>query len=126
MPVDLFHPLTNPITKETSRTLSMSEEVYVFEWIVAPGGYVPFEHIHLVQDEIFRVEAGEVKLVIDGKEFIGKPGEVITAPGGNRHNETTTLLVKFFESIIKQTFTQWRSPCVFSSKPSHPRKAATR
>lgn len=101
MPVDLFQPVTNPITKETSRTLSVNTEAYVFEWIVAPGGYVPFEHIHLVQDEIFRVEAGEVKLVIDGKEFIGKPGDVITVPKGKRHiaynnkNETLKAIVEF-------------------------------
>ncbi|NUO82094.1 hypothetical protein HUU05_18640 [candidate division KSB1 bacterium] len=37
MPVDLFQPLTNPITKETFRTISVNAEAYVFEWIVAPG-----------------------------------------------------------------------------------------
>lgn len=101
MPVDLFQPLTNPITQETFRTISTSAEAYVFEWIVAPGGYVPFEHIHLVQDEIFRVEAGEVKLVIDGKDFIGKPGNIITVPKGKRHiaynnkNATLKAIVEF-------------------------------
>jgi mannose-6-phosphate isomerase-like protein (cupin superfamily) len=101
MPIDLFQPLTNPVTKETFRTISASEEVYVFEWIVAPGGYVPFEHIHLVQDEIFRIEAGEVKLVVEGKEFIGKAGDVITVPKGKRHvaynnkNETLKAIVEY-------------------------------
>jgi mannose-6-phosphate isomerase-like protein (cupin superfamily) len=101
MPVDLFQPLTNPITKETFRTISANAEAYVFEWIVAPGGYVPFEHIHLVQDEIFRIEAGEVKLVIEGKEFIGKAGDVITVPKGKRHiaynnkNETLKAIVEY-------------------------------
>jgi mannose-6-phosphate isomerase-like protein (cupin superfamily) len=101
MPVDLFQPLTNPITKETFRTISASADAYVFEWIVAPGGYVPFEHIHLAQDEIFRIETGEVRLVIDGKEFIGKPGDVTTVPKGKRHiaynnkNETLKAIVEF-------------------------------
>jgi mannose-6-phosphate isomerase-like protein (cupin superfamily) len=101
MPVDLFQHLTNPITKETFLAISVSAEAYVFEWIVAPGGHVPFEHIHLVQDEIFRVEAGEVKLVIDGKEFIGKAGDIITVQKGKRHiaynntSETLKAVVEF-------------------------------
>jgi len=85
MPVDVFMPLTHPATGETFRCLSADENAYVFEWTVAPRGYVPFEHVHLFQDEIFRVQSGAVRLVVDGKESIGKSGDTVTVRRGHRH-----------------------------------------
>ena len=57
MAIDLYQSFTNPVTKETFRCLSSTEEAYVMEWIVQPDGYVPFEHVHVHQDEIFHVQA---------------------------------------------------------------------
>jgi mannose-6-phosphate isomerase-like protein (cupin superfamily) len=84
MSVDLHLPFTNPITGETFRCISSSAEAYVTEWNVAPGGFVPFEHIHLAQEEVFHVRAGELRAVIGGRERIVTAGESITMPQGVR------------------------------------------
>jgi quercetin dioxygenase-like cupin family protein len=84
MAVDLYQPFTNPVTKETFRCLSSNEESYTTEWIVQPGGYVPFEHVHLAQDEVFHVRQGEVRLVVNGREQIGVAGQTVIVPRGAR------------------------------------------
>jgi quercetin dioxygenase-like cupin family protein len=85
MAIDLYQPFTNPVTKETFRCLSCTEEAYVMEWIVQPEGYVPFEHIHISQDEIFHVEQGEIRVVLDRQPQIGRAGETVIVPRGTRH-----------------------------------------
>lgn len=85
MAIDLYQPFTNPVTRETFRCLSCTDEAYVMEWIVQPEGYVPFEHIHVSQAEIFHVKQGEIRVVIDRREQIGKAGETVTVPSGTRH-----------------------------------------
>ena len=55
------------------------------EWTVHPGGYVPFEHVHVAQDEIFHVEKGEMRARVNGQTLFGKPGESLVAPRGVRH-----------------------------------------
>lgn len=55
------------------------------EWTVAPGGYVPFEHVHVAQDEIFHVERGEIRARIARKDRYGKAGDTVVAPRGIRH-----------------------------------------
>ena len=56
MAVDLDTPCVNPVTGETFQTLSHDPGAFVMQWTVLPGGYVPFEHIHLKQDEIFHIK----------------------------------------------------------------------
>lgn len=85
MAIDLYKPFTNPITKETFRCISSTQEAYIMEWTVEPGGYVPFEHIHVAQDEIFHVERGEIRARIAGNEHFGRAGETVVAPRGVRH-----------------------------------------
>ncbi|RPJ27373.1 MAG: cupin domain-containing protein [Chloroflexi bacterium] len=100
MAIDLYQPFTNPVTKETFRCLSCTDEAYVMEWIVQPQGYVPFEHIHVSQDEIFHVKQGEIRVVIDRREQIGRAGETVTVPRGVRHiayNNTPDSLVCIVE-----------------------------
>lgn len=84
MAIDLYQPFTNPVTKETFRCLSCTEEAYITEWIVQPGGFVPFEHIHLSQDEIFHIQRGEIRAVVNGLEQIGVAGQTLTIPRGAR------------------------------------------
>ena len=55
------------------------------EWIVHPGGYVPFEHVHIRQDEIFHVKQGEMRATVNGEEKIGKTGDTLCVPRGARH-----------------------------------------
>jgi len=85
MAIDIYQPFTNPITRETFRCLSHTEEVYTMEWTVQPNGFVPFEHIHLFQDEVFHVKQGKIRAVINGQAQYGTPGQVVTVPRGVRH-----------------------------------------
>jgi len=85
MAIDLYKPFTNPITKETFRCISSTPEAYSMEWTVHPGGYVPFEHIHVAQDEIFHVEKGEIRVRVNGQMLFGKAGDQLVAPRGIRH-----------------------------------------
>jgi len=85
MAIDLYQSFTNPVTKETFRCLSSTEEAYVMEWIVQPDGYVPFEHVHVHQDEIFHVKQGEIRVVINHREQIGRSGQTVAVPRGVRH-----------------------------------------
>ena len=55
------------------------------QWTVQPKGYVPFEHLHLNQDEVFHVKQGEIELFMNGKSHIAKEGESITVPAGVAH-----------------------------------------
>jgi len=96
MAIDLYQSFTNPVTKETFRCLSSTEEAYVMEWIVEPDGYVPFEHIHLSQDEIFHVRRGEIRVLINRQEQIGRIGQTVRIPRGVRHiafNNTPEVLM---------------------------------
>ena len=55
------------------------------EWTVAPGGYVPFEHVQMRQDEIFHVQSGEMRVRLGGATHFGKAGETLIVPRGSRH-----------------------------------------
>lgn len=85
MAVDIYKPVVNPVTGESFQAISFDESAFVMKWIVQPDGYVPFEHVHLNQDEIFHVRTGEVRLVMDGKEMIAKAGDTVTVPKGAKH-----------------------------------------
>jgi len=86
----------NPISGETFTTLSSNNNVFATEWTVLPNGHAPFEHIHVNQDEIFTVQSGELRVVIDGVEHLASVGESITVPKGIKHiafnNSTTETL----------------------------------
>src|SRR5688572_10273177 len=85
MAIDLYKSFTNPVTKETFRCISSTDEAYIMEWIVEPDGYVPFEHIHVNQDEIFHVQQGEIRVIINRQEQIGTGGQTVMVPRGVRH-----------------------------------------
>jgi len=100
MSVDLYQPFSNFVTGETFRCISSSDEAYISEWIVEPSGFVPFEHIHPNQDEIFHVKQGEMRAHINGIEAVATAGQTVTVPRGARHiaaNNTSTRLVCVLE-----------------------------
>ena len=80
MGIDLYKSFNNPITRETFRCISFNEEAFTMEWIVHPGGYVPFEHVHVRQDEIFHILDGEVAFLVDGKRISAQRGQTLIAP----------------------------------------------
>lgn len=96
MPVDLYQPFSNTVTGETFRCISSTDEAYITEWTVRPAGFVPFAHTHPNQDEIFHVQQGEMRALIDGKEYIATAGQTVTIPRGARHiaanNKPETLV----------------------------------
>ena len=85
MGIDPYQSFTNPITRETFRCIACTDEAYTTEWSLEPGGFVPFEHIHLNQVEVFHVQAGEIRVLINGRRSMGRPGDTITIPPGTRH-----------------------------------------
>lgn len=85
MAVPIFQAFVNPVSKETFHYLKADAESCVMNWRVEPGGYVPFEHIHLNQDEIFEVKSGVIRLLMDGKETIAHAGETVIVPTGVAH-----------------------------------------
>ncbi len=85
MAIDLYQPFFNKITGESFKLISFNEQAYITEWYVEPKGYVPFEHVHLEQDEIFQVLEGELSVLINGKQMFAKAGETLTVPRGQRH-----------------------------------------
>lgn len=100
MAVDPTQPFTNPITKETFRCISSTAEAYTMEWTVQPGGYVPFEHIHVAQDEVCHVKQGKIRARVDGLERFGTTGDTLTIPCGSRHiayNDSGEALVCIVE-----------------------------
>ena len=100
MAIDLYQPFTNPVTKDTFRCRSCTEEAYAMEWTVAPEGYVPFEHIHMSQAEIFHVKRGEIRVLINRQPQVGTVGETVMVPCGVRHiayNNTPETLVCIVE-----------------------------
>ena len=85
MATPIYQLCSNPISGETFQAISFDKDAFVMQWTVQPKGYVPFEHIHLNQDEIFHVKNGGLRIVMDGREYIANPGETITVPKGVAH-----------------------------------------
>lgn len=112
MPTDLYTGFTNPIAGETFRCISFTEEAFTIDWIVQPKGYVPFEHIHINQDEIFHIKTGEMRILIDGQEKIGRPGDIIPVPKGKAHiafnnkPEMLTCVVEYRPGLDNYQFFQ--------------------
>jgi len=54
-----------------------------------PGEEIGME-IHSENDQFFRFEEGEGKVVIDGNEYLVKDGDAIVVPAGSQHNVVNT------------------------------------
>lgn len=48
------------------------------------------QEIHSENDQFFRFEAGQGRVVIDGEEFLVKDGDAIVVPAGAEHNVINT------------------------------------
>lgn len=58
----------------------------VADLYVAPGGAVALEHVHPAIHERFTVVSGRLGVKIDGRESVGRPGDVVDVPPGTRHD----------------------------------------
>ena len=112
MAFDIFKPVINPISGESFKAISFTKEAFSMQWTLQPKGYVPFEHIHLNQDEIFHVNKGELKVAIGNKEYIATQGQIITVPKGARHiaynnkNEVLDCIVEYKPGLDHDKFMQ--------------------
>lgn len=85
------------ILGQTYTLKQVSEDSMAWHAEFPPGTFVP-PHIHPTQDEFVYVLSGQYTLVIDGKESIANPGELVRMPKGiahgifNKGDETATSL----------------------------------
>jgi len=95
MATDLHKGFTNSMTGETFKCISFDKNSFRFDWIVDPGGYIPFEHVHLKQDEIFYIKKGEMRIRVGNSENIISEGQSIRVPKWKPHiaynNKPSTL-----------------------------------
>lgn len=54
-----------------------------------PSEDIGFE-VHEIVDQFLRIEKGEGKLILDGKEYIVKDGDAFVVPAGAKHNVMNT------------------------------------
>ncbi len=112
MPVNIFQPVTNPVSGETFKTISFSKEAFVMQWTVQPKGYVPFEHIHLHQEEIFHIQKGAIKIIMNDREYIARAGETVAVPQGvphiafNNNGEVLDCIVEYKPGLDQDKFMQ--------------------
>lgn len=66
------------------RVLDVEEESMTVKVTMNPGQKMNY-HSHEKRDEIWNVIASSGKTMVDGKEQIVKPGDVITMPAGCKH-----------------------------------------
>jgi quercetin dioxygenase-like cupin family protein len=73
----------------------------VFDFILAPKGFVGTEHIHLEQDETFKVVSGNLNMIVNRKKFVLHPGEEYCVKKGSAHrvwndeNDTCHSIVSY-------------------------------
>ena len=112
MAVNLYESISNPISGESFQCLSITPEAYTMLWTLQADGYVPFEHVHYHQDEIFKVQKGELKVEIYGKTLIAKAGQQIAVPKGARHiasnnkKEVMEAIVSYAPALDHEKFMQ--------------------
>jgi len=98
-----MQPLTAGITKantgidgivwnilgQTYVPKQLSENSFAWHAIFPPGTFVP-PHIHPTQDEFIYMFEGRFDLMIDGKDFVAGPGDLIRLPLGIPHGSDRT------------------------------------
>ena len=110
MATDLYSSISNPVSGETFRCIEITPESYKMHWTLQAHGYVPFEHVHYAQEEVFEVQKGELKVCINGIDHIAGPGETITVPMGMRHiasnnkAEQMDAIVSYRPALDQETF----------------------
>jgi mannose-6-phosphate isomerase-like protein (cupin superfamily) len=48
------------------------------------------QEVHKTVDQFFRLDQGEAKFIIDGREFTAKDGDAVIVPAGAEHNVINT------------------------------------
>jgi quercetin dioxygenase-like cupin family protein len=95
------HPVTGEQIVFLKTAAETNGELLQFEMNVAPGGFIPGEHVHPYQAEYFKVLAGTVAFRIEGEGAQLGVGQELTVPAGRRHkwwnasDEPAKMMIEF-------------------------------
>jgi quercetin dioxygenase-like cupin family protein/uncharacterized protein YndB with AHSA1/START domain len=64
-----------------------SDEMLEFDVVGRSRGFVTQYHVHTIQTERFEVIEGTLRLVVDGREHLLRPGETMEVPAGVPHRQ---------------------------------------
>jgi hypothetical protein len=86
MAINIYEQCTNPVTGEIFKGISVTPYAFKMQWVKkARGDHAAMAHIHTEQDEIFYVNKGELRLLVNDKEHRAGPGEKIIVRKGKSH-----------------------------------------
>ena len=77
---------------------TVTQECFSWHATLPPGTFVP-PHIHPDQDEYLYILEGRFDFLLDGKEAVGEPGDLVKLPRGIPHgifNKTDTTIKTLF------------------------------
>ena len=86
------------------RVLDVEEESMTIKVILNPGHRMNY-HSHEHRNEIWNVIAGNGKAILDGREQMVKPGDVLYMPAGCRHTIIADTELKVIESQLGRDIT---------------------
>jgi mannose-6-phosphate isomerase-like protein (cupin superfamily) len=75
------------------RVLYTGEHCQLVLMSIKPRDEIGME-VHEDNDQFFRIDAGEGKVVINGNEYVVKDGDGIVVPAGSQHNVMNTSASK--------------------------------
>ena len=112
--------IENPITKERiefrvtgAQTAGRYTEADLF---VGPGGYAAAEHIHPLQEELFEIRKGVLRLRVAGIERELVPGDVALVQPGIPHvwssggDDELHMLLRFTPALNTEEFSDFIVP----------------
>jgi quercetin dioxygenase-like cupin family protein len=86
------------------RKMFETRDVGIFHSTIAAGAQLPHE-VHKFIEVIYRIK-GETVTVIDGKEYVSRPGSYLVVPAGRWHQTLPRSADQAIEQIILATYNQ--------------------
>ncbi len=86
------------------RKMFETRDVGIFHSTVAPGARLPHE-VHKFIEVVYRIR-GETVTIIDGKEYVSRPGSFLVVPAGQWHQTLPLDSMQAVEQIIVATYNQ--------------------
>src|SRR5260370_34607081 len=86
------------------RKMFETRDVGIFYSTIAAGAQLPHE-VHKFIEVIYRIK-GETVTVIEGKEYVSRPGSYLVVPAGRRHQTQPRRARHAVEQIILATYNQ--------------------
>jgi quercetin dioxygenase-like cupin family protein len=86
------------------RKIFETRDVGIFHSEIAAGSHLPRE-VHKFIEVIYRIQ-GETVTVIDGKEYVSRPGSYLVVPAGCWHQTRALDAIEPIRQIILATYNQ--------------------